>query len=789
MRLLLRAFGATGLMLAVAAAAGAQDLGRCETSKQMKIDRLGPDRITLSGQVEIHCGRESFFADTVELMVDVDQLIATGNVVFTSGTSRIAADRAEFNTKSRTGTFYNASGNAALRGDESPGEPALPRGRPDAALIMPGMGGPGAGEQGEPDRAMFGTQEPDVYFYGETIEKLGPKKYRVTKGGFSTCVQPVPRWELTSSSVTVNLDDYAILRNSVFKVKGMPVLYLPLMYYPVQEDDRATGFLLPTYGASTLRGQGISNAFFWAINRSHDATFTHDWFSKTGQGYGTEYRYTMGRGSDGFIRTYFLREQATEYDDGSGGVISTPARRSHEIRGAMSQPFGQHLRARARADYFSDITVQQTYHQNLYEATRRQRVFTGSVTGNWSEYTITGTFDRNEYFRSATASDLRGSAPRIQISKAERPLLGSPVYFRVAADYSQLVVERRTANGTVDQGLARVDVQPRVRVPFTKWPFLTVNTSAGFRTTHWSESRDEAGAQVPQGLTRNYYDAEAQVTGPVFNRIWTLAGSRYAEKLKHSIEPFFTIGRVSAIENLSRIVRIDSTDAVIGNTTRMNYGITNRLYRKPRGGGTAREILNASIGQTYYTDPRASQVDRRYRTAFTGAQSNFSPLSINVRAWPAERIVANYSAEYDTRFKAFKYMAADGSIEWSDWLQATGGWSQRRFVEGLPGYDDPEFLDHYLNGSAHVRFMRNRFGGSHSFNYDVREKIFLQQRLLLYYNAQCCGFGFEYQTRDFGGFTGAPINEDRRFNFSVTLAGIGSFGNFFGALGGADRRY
>jgi LPS-assembly protein len=759
----------------------AQELGRCQTAKYENAD-LTPERRLLIGKVEIHCGEETFFADTVELRAD--ELIGTGNVVFTSGTSRIAADRVEFNTKTRTGTFFNASGNAGIRGgSETAAQPRrIEREEEDIELPR------GAGEV-EVDRSAFGTQEADVYFYGETIEKLGPKKYRVTKGGFSTCVQPVPRWELTSSSVTVNLDDYAILRNSVLKVKGMPVLYLPLMYYPVQEDDRATGFLLPSYGTSTLRGQGISNAFFWAITRSQDATFLHDWFSKKGQGYGGEYRYTRGRGSDGFLRTYFLQEQAAEYTDSDGTVTPTPARRSHEIQGVLNQRIGSNLRARARADYFSDITVQQTYHQGLYESTRRQRVFSGSLTGAWSQYSLTGTFDRSEYFRSATSSDLRGSAPRIQVSRAERPILGSPVYFRVTADYNQLVVERRTATQVVDQGLGRIDVLPRIRVPFTRWPFLSINTSAGFRSTYWSESRNEEGAQIPEAITRTYYDVETQITGPVFNRIWTFQGSRYAEKLKHSIEPFLTIDRVSAIDNRDRIVRLDSVDTVFGNTTRLNYGITNRIYRKPLGGRTSREILNASIGQTYYTDERAAQVDRRYRTGIGGAESNFSPLSINVRAWPTDRIAANYAAEYDTQFSAFRYMAADGSIQWSDWLQATAGWSQRRFVDGLPGHDQPEFLDHYLNGSTQLRFMRNRWGGSHSFSYDVSEGTFLQQRMMLYYNAQCCGFSFDYQTRDFGAFTRAPIDEDRRFNFSVTLAGIGSFGNFFGALGGSERRY
>ena len=101
---------------------------------------------------------------------------------------------------------------------------------------------------------MFGNHEPDMQFYGETIEKLGPRTYRLSKGGFTSCLQPTPRWQMTATSITLNLESYALLRNSVLKIKGVPLFYLPAMYFPVQQDDRATGFLMPTYGASTLHG-------------------------------------------------------------------------------------------------------------------------------------------------------------------------------------------------------------------------------------------------------------------------------------------------------------------------------------------------------------------------------------------------------------------------------------------------------------------------------------------------------------------------------------------------------
>ena len=63
----------------------------------------------------------------------------------------------------------------------------------------------------------------------------------------------------------------------MLKVKSVPLFYLPAMYYPIQKDDRATGFLMPVYGNIDVRGQSVSNAFFWAINRSQDMTLVHDW--------------------------------------------------------------------------------------------------------------------------------------------------------------------------------------------------------------------------------------------------------------------------------------------------------------------------------------------------------------------------------------------------------------------------------------------------------------------------------------------------------------------------------
>ena len=740
----------------------AQTLPGCN-SLQFRIEQIDENHIRLIDQVEIDCTDWTLYADEADLFVETNELIASGNVVFTSGSNRIAADRLEFDTSTRTGTFYHAFGTAYI-GDQV-------------------------------DRSMFGTLEPEAYFWGETLEKLGERKYRLSNGGFTTCVQPTPRWELSSSTVVLNLDDYAVLRNAVLRVKGVPLFYLPLLYLPIQEDDRATGFLIPSLGTSTVKGQAISNAFFWAINRSHDVTLLHDWFSGVGQGTGAEYRYVLGPGSEGSGRTYGLSERATSQLDSSGGapVESTlPARRSFEINGSARQALGSSVMARGHIDYFSDVTVQQTFHTQVFEASRRDRRVGGNVTGAWGSYTLNGSVDWNETFFGDTESTVHGSTPRVSFSQAEQLLGRLPVYFSFGGRYADLLREGRTEAQKSETGLTRLDVSPGVRVPFARWPFLTINSSVGWTGTYWTERLDEqSGVQVEDGITRRYFDLQSQITGPSFVRIWDTPDSGYAERFKHVIEPSVTLQRVTAIDNFDQIVQLEGDDAIVGNTTRIAYGLTNRFYAKRREGGSAsvaREILNVAITQSYYTDARAAQFDRQFRTSFNGtAPSNFSPVALMVRAIPTNQVSGTLRAEYDTQFGALRTISADMTTAVGAWLQATGGWSQRRFIEGLPGFNDPSSLDHYLNGSANVRSLGNVVGGTYSFNYDLLGGRFLQQRILGYYNAQCCGVAVEYQTFNFEGLPTSRVPQDRRFNISFTLAGIGTFSNFFGALGGGPN--
>jgi hypothetical protein len=126
-----------------------------------------------------------------------------------------------------------------------------------------------------------------------------------------------------------------------------------------------------------------------------------------------------------------------------------------------------------------------------------------------------------------------------------------------------------------------------------------------------------------------------------------------------------------------------------------------------------------------------------------------------------------------------------GTYAWNTQLQSTVSWNKRGFIPQLPGFDNPDALNQYVNSSSTVRTRDNKYGAIYSFNYDIFTATMLQQRMSGFYNAQCCGVAFEFQNYHFGA--GSAIPADHRFFMSFTLAGLGNFSPFNGALGGVPR--
>ncbi len=742
------------LLLCLPAVARAQVPGY--NSKQFRIEQVDENHWRFTGQVELENAEvkgQKFYASAVDLHTDTHVLEATGNVLYETPTARIAAERVLFNTKTGTGTFFDASGMAAI-GDRA-------------------------------DKSMFGGLEPDVYFYGTLVEKTGDDRYRITKGGFTTCVQPTPRWEMTAGAFTINVGDYAILRNAVIRVKDVPLFYLPILYYPIQEDGRSTGFLLPTYGRSTYQGQSVSNAFFWAISRSQDLTIMHDWFTSRGQGYGSEYRWVRSGTANGNIRAYRLSQKA-----GTINGIELPEAQSTLIDGSINQnlPFG--LVGRARINYSSQLTLNQFYSRDLFNATQGTSSATGNISGSWSFVNTSLTAARTENFFNASDSIVTGSLPSLTASISSRKLGRLPVFFALQSEATRVLFVQKNATTEADDSLNKIDITPTLRAPISNLPFLTATLNLSARSTTYSASKDlTTGRRVEERYTRNYAELKADFTGPVFSRVYT-PNNFLADRLKHVIEPAFSVQRITDIEGQDRVLLLGSSyDRVIGGVTRATYGLTNRvLIRKAPKTASAsatasapRELLTASVTQSYYTDQRASAFDPAYNSSYVDAgsvrpPSNYSPVALNVRSQASQMLAMTLRTEYDWPTKKMLSVSTGGNFV-TPTTSVSVAWSR-----SLSAF----FPTNALNGSSRVNFLDGRVSGDYQIAWDIQRKTVIRQGIVAAYNAQCCGIVMEYQEFNFGNFGGSSaIPKDRRYNIGFTLAGVGTFSNFFGNFGGA----
>jgi LPS-assembly protein len=736
---------------AAAPASPADTMRSLFESAQQQLRFIPPDHFQSIGQVDLpipgaNGGR--IFADRLDIFFDKQLLVAEGNVAFTGSEGRISAERVEFNLGSGAATFYDAMGIVSI---------------PDA------------------NPAEFGNQDPDVYFYGSKIEKLGPKKYRITRGGFSTCVQPTPRWEVTTTSLDLNLDDYALARGAVLRVKGVPLLYLPAIYYPLQEDQRSTGFLLPTYGTSTIRGGALSNAFFWAINRSQDATFFHDWFTRAGQGAGGEYRYVANAGSSGEMRFYrFAQRQSTFTNGNQTGVL--PAGTSYEVRGSMVHALRPGVTIRGRVEYASDLVTQQLYQQNVYQASYPIRTIEGSFAGSWGALSTNALFQRTELFSSRTSSTLSGSTPRISSAIAPTRMFGLPLYGSVSGEYANLPYESRSdGRVTSDNSLARFELAPTLRVPLTALSYLSVNSTASYRTTYFDRSRDASGRPSDEPVGRSYFAFRSDIVGPVLTKIWDTPESETIDRMKHVIEPTFSIDHVTDITNAALVPSLSHiSDVVVGGSTRVTYGLNNRfLYRSRPTGATrtsSQEFLTIGVQQTYYTNPEASRWDYQYQVSTSRARPvDLSPIAVTTRLAPNASISANSRLEYDVTGLGLQVLSFGGSVS-STATSANATFSRVVY--------SPSSKTSVLAVSDTLRFLQGRATGTYSLSWDLERSYVVSQSVTGSYLAQCCGLQVEYQQYNFPDLIGFPVSADRRLNFGFVLAGLGTFSNFFGAFGG-----
>ena len=206
-------------------------------------------------------GAATLVADSVTLN-GRDQLIASGNIeVFYEGTS-LRASRIIYDQPSDTLTIegpivIRTAEGALLTADRASLDPKLENG------ILLGA------------RLVLNQQLQLVANQISQTDGRYSQLYKTAATSCQICGNRPPLWEIRAERVVRDdVERQLYFDNATFRVRGVPVFWLPRMRLPDPSLERSTGFLVPRQRNTTQLGTGLKIPYFVTLGDHRDITLT-----------------------------------------------------------------------------------------------------------------------------------------------------------------------------------------------------------------------------------------------------------------------------------------------------------------------------------------------------------------------------------------------------------------------------------------------------------------------------------------------------------------------------------
>jgi len=560
--------------------------------------------------------------DTLTYEEQNNVVSATGNVVVTKGQTTLSADTISVNRNTNTLT---ARGNVDLTDS---------RGQVEAEALQIEM----ENETGSITNGTVTLPRNQYILTGKTLQKSYGQTYHIEDGQFTTCDCDKnfkkADWSIGGQTIDVTLRGTGAVRHGVFRVRGIPVFYIPYGIVPVN-NERQTGFLFPNYGFSSKRGFVWQQPFYWAISKSYDATVTTDLETNARVGGWGEFRYAPSERTEGLLTASYFNEQI-----GGPATTNSPINR-WSVTGVHRQLFARDVRMYGDFFFVSDDSFLRDISPralNLKSALEvddwdlRSRRFTDSRAGSvktWRNTLLRG--DAFYYQDLVLNQDYAFQImPRLQFHTQH-----------LWKDRVELGLSVDGANFYRNQGYAgqRLDFAPSVALPFHLGNYLFGSVKAvGRETAYLMTSEDPGSPILPDGgrlrgdSTRETVRLEAEI-GTRLSRVFNLQWGRL-QQVQHVIEPQVSYTYVPAVDQQD-LPLYDALDR-LNRRSLFLYGVSNHILGKftltPEAGGAGqhgtatevRELARFSVLQAYDSSREIGRDEGHFSDMeFAG---RFSPL-------------------------------------------------------------------------------------------------------------------------------------------------------------------
>jgi LPS-assembly protein len=505
--------------------------GEPVTIKAREQEKQG-DVYKLSGDVEIEFRDYTMRADEVMYNAASGMVNARGHLAFDGGQhdEHIEASHGEYNVRTQTGKFYDVVGTTGVRF----------RGR----------------------EVTLTTDQPFA-FTGKVVEKVSKDKFVVHDGSVTSCELPQPKWTFSAKRVEINLGEGAKIYNSTFRVRSFPIFYFPFAAHPVTKLGRQTGFLVPTFGASSRKGTIIGESFYWAINRSMDATMGAEYYSSRGWAQHGEFRAKPTQSST-INATYFgVLDRgfgSTRIDQGGQDVkLNAEAMFPKGIRGVVS------------ANYLSSFLFRLAFTDTYAQAVNSEVKSLAFVSKDFSGYFLNANAQRYQNFQSSANGDVITivHVPGFEANVVEHRIPKTPFFWSGTGAIEGL--SRREPTFKTSDVVGRFDVNPRLSLPvfLRGW---TMRGEVGLRNTFYTQRRTDTpgiGTPLDEALNRRAIEGSVELRPPTIMRIFDKPV--FGRKIKHTIEPRVMYHVVNGVTNFRNIIRFDFRD-ILSDTSELEYG-------------------------------------------------------------------------------------------------------------------------------------------------------------------------------------------------------------------------
>lgn len=720
---------------------------------------------TLSGNVEMHYRGYTLTADKVTYNKETTELTADGNIHVTGGQEDITMDAShgEMRLNMHTARFYDVRGTMGIRR---------------------------AGRT-----TVFSTPNPFI-FSGRVLLQLGEGRYKVVDGTMTNCRLPRPDWQLIAHAIDV-ADGKASAKNTVFKVLGIPVFYIPYLRHPVDETGRESGLLIPIVSNSTIKGFTFGEQAYIVLNRSMDMVIGTEYFSKRGFAPNGDFRY-RGAGLD------FLNVRWNALLD--RGVAATPPATGLVNQGGLDvvvlgrRDFSPTTHVASDVEFLSRYVYKLVFNDNYEQAVSSEIKSTVSFTNDSKGFISSAYLSRLQNFASSSSGDEARiiHLPSLRFDSLDRPIGATPVYWGFGSSMSYL---NRAEPGFHARNVGRIDFHPHISFPIVGAGWSVV-PEAALRETFYTGSQDPDLTGTNGGtptishdpLSRSDIEASVDVRPPALERDFTVHG--WNRTLRHVIEPEIEYKYVGGIGVKARnVLFVDTTDTAT-NTNEVGFSLTQRLYARPlepvkcdfAAGETnctpqQREWASWQIAQKFYIDPNfggALIQDRRNifdpaldltGISFLTTGRNLSPLISRLRFEAIQNLRLEWDLDYDPRMGR---IGANNLYAGYSWGKTTIGVGHSL----LNAVDEKGSAASIIQSQQVQPFINigrpNRAGFNLAANggYDFARDQLQYAGVQAIYNWNCCGLSVGYRR-----FVLGNVRDETQYLYSFTLANFGSVGD------------